>query len=74
MNNLLNVRNFFEKLSTTVAADTTPSHQMLLRSKPSLTENSGGLQEMLVAALNQPRLIAVELNDFGVGLPPLAHD
>ncbi|MBS1957026.1 MAG: hypothetical protein JST89_22745 [Cyanobacteria bacterium SZAS-4] len=75
MNNPSNVHAFFAKLASAASgsADKQPSLTMLHSSKPSRTGCvSGSLQDVITSALHAPMFVATELNDFGVGLPPLA--
>ena len=76
MNNPSNVHAFFAKLASaaTGSADNQPSLTMLHSTKPVRTGYVGGsLQDVIASALSSaPMFVATELNDFGVGLPPLA--
>jgi len=74
VNNPSNVHAFFAKLATACgSADKQPPLTMLHSNKPARTGHvPGSLQDVITSALNTPMFIATELNDFGVGLPPLA--
>lgn len=75
VNNPSNVHAFFAKLASAASgsADKQPSLTMLHSHKPARTGYVGGsLQDVITSALNVPMFVATELNDFGVGLPPMA--
>ncbi len=75
MNNPSNVHAFFAKLATAArgTSDNQPSLKMLHSKQPVLGFSANSLEDVVTAALSKPVLVATELHDFGVGLPPLAH-
>ena len=74
MSKSANVHAFFLKLASAVGTtDEQPSLQMLHTRDTHSAQIKGSLQDMLTRALEQPKLLAIELRDYGVGLPPLAH-
>jgi hypothetical protein len=74
VNNPSNVHAFFAKLASAASgSDKQPSLTMLHSNKPARTGYVGGsLQDVITSALSGPMFVATELNDFGVGLPPMA--
>lgn len=72
MNNPSNVHAFFSKLATATrgSSDAKPSLSMLHSKQPTPRVS---LEEVVTAALTKPMMVATELHDFGVGLPPMAH-
>lgn len=75
MNNPSNVHAFFAKLSTAARGSEVakPSLSMLHRGQPTRVAQVTSLEDVVTAALAAPLMVATELHDFGVGLPPLAR-
>lgn len=70
-----NVHAFFQNLTSPKNVEKKPSLEMLHSAKPAKTGYiEGSLQEAMMssAGQNPPSMMATALNDFGVGLPPLA--
>lgn len=76
MNNSSNVHAFFAKLASAAAcgvSEKKPSLTMLHSKQPNRSGYvAGALEDIITSALTTPMFVATELNDFGVGLPPLA--
>ncbi len=74
MNNPSNVHAFFAKLASAASGTSDkPSLTMLHSTKPVRTSYVGeSLHDVIANALGAPMFVATELNDFGVGLPPMA--
>ena len=69
-----NVHAFFLKLASAVGtSNDQPSLAMLHTHEGRSSEIKGSLQDIVTKALDQPKLFSIELQDYGVGLPPLAH-
>jgi len=69
-----NVHAFFSKLAAAAGtSNDQPSLKMLHTRDANAGSVKGSLQDIVTKALEQPKLFAIELRDYGVGLPPLAH-
>lgn len=70
-----NVHAFFAKLAAAVGTtEERPSLKMLHRAAVAQETNmTESLQDVLLRDQTLPKFFALELKDYGVGLPPLAH-
>lgn len=76
MQNPTHVRAFFEKMSSAVATKATPPVEMLHKAVSKTTERHiasfipGDMRDAML--LSNVTSMQWEINDYGVGLPPLA--
>ena len=70
-----NVHAFFAKLAAAVGSSTDEPSLSMLHSRKIEKQNhiAGSLQDVLEKAMDRPNFLAIELRDYGVGLPPMAH-
>ncbi|CAN5430640.1 hypothetical protein BH10CYA1_BH10CYA1_36850 [soil metagenome] len=70
-----NVHAFFAKLAAAVGSSTEEPSLSMLHSRKVERQNhfAGSLQDVIEKAMATPKFLAIELRDYGVGLPPMAH-
>ncbi len=73
MSKSANVHVFFAKLAAAMGSSNDAPSLTMLHRPPVQQKNVIAAQEAVATPPRQPRLFALELADYGVGLPPLAH-
>lgn len=67
------VHAFFSKLAASMGSATEKPSLKMLHTKQAVASRSDCLHDIVASSSDFPAFFAVELNDFGVGLPPLAQ-